>query len=219
MMQLPQNYNVIRRNVKHCRLRVNEDCTVDVIIPNDFSDDEINSLILKKQLWIEKNLAFFKNKSKIVLGQNEILLFGNRYCYYYNSQFKKQPFINDKSKIIQSEKDLLDKDIQIKWLKGIAKKYIPKRTMELSQNLNLPYSKLYIRNQKRKWGNCTSEKNISINWKLIKSPKVVIDYVIVHELCHTLIMNHSREFDILLKSNFPDYQEAQNWLDKYGNCL
>lgn len=63
------------------------------------------------------------------------------------------------------------------------------------------------------------EKNISYNWRLIKAPLFVIDYLIVHELAHTVIMSHTNKFWTLLKSYYPNYREAITWLDKYGNSL
>ena len=216
---LPENYSVVRRNVKHARLQVHEDGSVRLFVPFSFSEEEIEKLLETKKRWITNKQRFFAQKEKIQLRRNEILLFGNRYAYYYSSKYKNKIEINHESKTIQAQRDLLDKTIQEKWLKSVAKKYITERAEALSDALLLPYNKLYIRSQKRKWGNCSSEKNISINWRLIKAPEFVIDYVITHELCHTVIMNHSAHFYTLLRSHCPDGDAAQAWLDKYGNSL
>ena len=216
---LPENYSVVRRNVKHARLQVHEDGSVRLFVPFSFSEEEIEKLLESKKRWITNKQRFFAQKEKIQLRRNEILLFGNRYAYYYSSKYKNKIEINHESKTIQAQRDLLDKTIQEKWLKSVAKKYITERAEALSDALLLPYNKLYIRSQKRKWGNCSSEKNISINWRLIKAPEFVIDYVITHELCHTVIMNHSAHFYTLLRSHCPDGDAAQAWLDKYGNSL
>ena len=114
---------------------------------------------------------------------------------------------------------LTDIAVQENWLKSVAKKYFDERAEQLSIALNLPYNKLFVRTEKRKWGNCSSLKNISLNWRLVKAPKFVIDYVIVHELVHTIMMNHSHKFWTLLRSLYPDYEKAQNWLEKYGSSL
>ena len=94
-----------------------------------------------------------------------------------------------------------------------------KRTEELAYRLNFNYNKIYIRSQRTKLGNCSEEKNISFNWRLIKAPEFVIDYLIIHELVHTKIMNHSGKFWTMLKSLYPDYKDAIIWQDKYGNSL
>ena len=216
---LPENYTVVRRNVKHARLQVHEDGSVRLFVPFSFSEEEIEKLLEAKKQWITKKQLFFAQKEKIKLRRNEILLWGNRYAYYYSSKYQNKVEINHESKTIQAKRDLLDKTIQEKWLKSVAKRHITERAETLSEALLLPYNKLYIRSQKRKWGNCSSEKNISINWRLIKAPEFVIDYVITHELCHTAIMNHSAHFYTLLRSHCPDGDAAQAWLDRYGNSL
>ena len=219
MMTLPENYTIERRNVKHARLRVHEDGSVMLFIPTTFTDSEIEKLLETKKHWIAAKQQYFANKRKIVLKRNEILLFGNRYAYFYSSVYQNKVSINHESKTIQARRDLLDTATQEKWLKNVAGKYIRQRVSELSEILLIPYNRLFIRSPKRKWGNCSAEKNISINWRIIKAPAFVIDYVIIHELCHTLIMKHTVKFHTLLNSHCPDCKQAQAWLDKYGNNM
>lgn len=212
-------YNLLRRDVKHVRLRVSEDGTVNIYVPKSFSDEDINLLIEKKTRWIISKQKFFEQKKTILLNRNEILLFGNRYAYYYSTRYENKVMINHESKTIQAKRDLLDIQVQEKWLRIFAKQYITERIEQLSESLIIPYNKLYIRGQKKKWGNCSKEKNISINWRIIKAPYFVIDYIIIHELCHTIIMNHTGKFKTLLRSHCANCDQAQNWLDKYGNSL
>ncbi|MBO7651677.1 MAG: M48 family metallopeptidase [Bacteroidales bacterium] len=216
---LPDNCSVTRRNVKNARLRVCEDGSVQLFVPMAFTDEDIERLLEKKAQWIASKRQFFEQKSKIQLRRNELLLFGNRYAYFYSSKFQNKIIVNHESRTIQAKRDLLDISVQEKWIKTIARKYISSRARILSEALLLPYNKLYIRSQKRKWGNCSKEKNISINWRVIKAPEFVIDYIIIHELCHTVIMKHTVRFQTLLRSHCPDCEQAQAWLDKYGNSL
>lgn len=216
---LPDNCSVTRRNVKNARLRVCEDGSVQLFVPMAFTDEDIERLLEKKSQWITSKRQFFEQKSKIQLRRNELLLFGNRYAYFYSSKYQNKVLINHESRTIQAKRDLLDISVQERWIKTIARKYISSRAKILSEALLLPYNKLYIRSQKRKWGNCSKEKNISINWRVIKTPEFVIDYIIIHELCHTVIMKHTVRFQTLLRSHCPDCEQAQAWLDKYGNSL
>lgn len=216
---LPKNYTVIRRDVKHARLKVHEDGSVQLFVPVGFTEENVDELLKKKAGWIASKQSFFEQKVKILLQRNEILLFGNRYAYFYDTKYKNKVIINHESKTIQAQRDLLDARIQEHWLKNLAKKCITARVEKLSDSLLLPYNKLYIRSPRKKWGNCSAEKNISVNWRIIKAPKFVIDYVIIHELCHTIIMKHTVKFQTLLKSHCPDCDAAQKWLDKYGNSL
>ena len=218
-MTLPNNYIVEHRNVKHVRLRVHEDGSVRLYVPQNFTEQDISKVLEMKATWIASKQHYFKQEGKILLRRNELLLFGNRYAYFYSSQYKNKVIVNEESKTIQARRNLLDIIVQEQWLKSVAKKYIYPRVAELSENLILPFNRLFLRSQKSKWGNCSADKNISINWRIIKAPCFVIDYVIIHELCHTLIMKHTVKFETLLNSYCPDYKQAQTWLEKYGNSL
>lgn len=218
-MHLPDKYIVEHRNVKHARLRVQEDGAVQLFVPMAFTDEDAEKLLERKKYWIASKQQYFASKGKILLKRNELLLHGNRYTYFYSSQYKNKVLVNHESQTIQARRDLLDKEIQEKWLKSVARKYLYKRVEELSKQLMLPYNRLFVRSQKRKWGNCSAGKNISVNWRIIKAPEFVIDYVIIHELCHTLIMKHTVKFQTLLNSHCPDCKQAQIWLEKYGNNL
>jgi predicted metal-dependent hydrolase len=85
-----------------------------------------------------------------------------------------------------------------------AGEYLPKRLQELSKLHNLPYNKVTLRNQKTRLGSCSTQKNISLNIRLINLPAQLIDYVILHELAHTRHMNHSKDFWDFLESICPD---------------
>lgn len=219
MMKSPENFILIQKDVKHARIRVSESGDVRVIIPNSFTQEDLDALLEKKKKWIEKNRNFFDSKYKIELQRNQLLLFGNRYSYFYDTTSKRKIIINHDHKTINAQSDLLDTLTQEKWYKSIAKKYLIKRTEELAEKLNFKYKNIYIRSQRTKFGNCSEDKNISFNWRVIKAPDFVIDYLIIHELVHTKIMNHSTKFWLMVKSLYPDYQDAINWLDKYGNSL
>lgn len=218
-MELPANYILIRKDVKHARLRVSEDGQVRIIAPPAFSEDDITTMLKKKAKWIDSNLKYLKGMSKVDLQRNQLLLFGNRYSYFYDTTYAEKVIVDHEHKTINSQKDLLDPITQGKWYRNLAKKHLTKRTRQLSMKMNFSFNKLFIRESKTKWGNCSKDKNISLNWKLIKAPVYVIDYVIIHELLHTVVMSHTYNFWTLLKSYYPNYKDAIKWLDEYGNSL
>jgi predicted metal-dependent hydrolase len=219
-MTLPENYILERKNVKHARIRVSENLSVRVLVPETFDSKDIENLIKKKQIWIDKNLNKFNGKTeKIKLHDNQILLFGNKYTYFYRAEFHNKVVVNQEHKTIQSKTNLLDKYEQLKFYKRFAKRHLTKRLTELAKQHKFKYNKVFIRDQRTKWGNCSTEKNLSFNWRLIKTPHFVIDYLIFHELVHTRTMNHTHKFWTELRSFYPEYQEAVKWLDKYGNSL
>jgi predicted metal-dependent hydrolase len=214
-----KDYTIIQKDILHARIKVSEDGSVRVLVPNTFTEEDVQSLLVKKEKWIRKQKSFFSSKSKIELSRNQILLYGNRYSYFFDSTYKRKITIDHDHKTVRAMNDLLDSNIQKKWLKTEAKKYLIPRTEKLAAQLSFTYNSIYIRDQKTKLGNCSEEKNISLNWRLIKAPMMVSDYIIIHELVHTKIMNHTSKFWTLLKSIYPDYKSAIEWLEKYGNSL
>lgn len=212
-------FEIVRKDLKHARIKVNENGLVRIVIPFSFAQEDVEALIRKKTRWIDRQKAFFAKKSRIDLARNQLLLRGNRYNYFYEPGLNSRVLINEEFKTIRASIDLLDLPVQEKWYRNLARKNLVCRILALSKKLNLPVKKVFIRGQKTKLGNCSEEKNISLNWRLIKAPEVVSDYIIVHELVHTRIMSHSSKFWTYLKSLYPDYQIAIDWLEKYGNSL
>ena len=100
-----------------------------------------------------------------------------------------------------------------------AKDYIPKRVAYFAEKMQLTYGRVFIRSQKTQWGSCSSEKNLSFNWRLMLSPPRIIDYVIVHELSHLRHMDHSRAFWEEVERVLPDYKERDKWLKENGGLL
>lgn len=218
-MVILENQTLQKKDVKHARIKVSEDGRVRVLVPYSFTDDDISGLLSKKSKWIAKQLAFFSKQSRIELARNQLLLFGTRYSYFYDETYSHKIVIDHGFKTIQARKDLLDPETQKNWYKHEAKNYLLPRTKELAERLNFTYKSIYIRDQRTKLGNCSEDRNISLNWRLVKAPTLVSDYIIIHELVHTKIMNHTSKFWVLLKSIYPDYKDAIKWLEKYGNSL
>lgn len=81
------------------------------------------------------------------------------------------------------------------------------------------YKKICVRDQKTRWGSCSGRGTLSFNWRLILAPNRVLDYVVVHELCHLTHMNHSAEFWRAVERVMPDYKEQRTWLKIHGREL
>lgn len=219
-MELPSNYIVERKPVKHIRIRVSIDRSVRIIVPLDFSNDELDTLLRKKQAWIDTKLNQLSLKrEKIKLASNQIFLHGERYTYIYWEKLGQQVVVNHQHRTVQSGRNLLDPTTQAIWCRSWARKTLIPRVKGLAKENKLHFNRVYIRNQMTKWGNCSAKKNISLNWRLVRAPNYVVDYVIIHELLHTEIMNHSQQFWIRLRSIMPAYQSALTWLEKYGNAI
>ncbi len=100
-----------------------------------------------------------------------------------------------------------------------AKEYFPKRVAYYQQFTGGRYERISIREQKTRWGSCSSRGTLSFNWKLMLAPPGILDYVVVHELCHLRHMNHSRDFWAAVESVLPDYKERRKWLKDHGSEL
>lgn len=111
-------------------------------------------------------------------------------------------------------------DNDIKKLKAAAREYIPLRVKYFASVIGIPtYGKITIRKQKTRWGSCSSNHNLSFNCLLMLMPEDIIDYVIVHELCHIKEMNHSQMFWNNVAKFIPDYKEKLLWLRQNGSTI
>ncbi|MDY5956330.1 MAG: M48 family metallopeptidase, partial [Frisingicoccus sp.] len=93
-----------------------------------------------------------------------------------------------------------------------AVEYIPKRVEHFAKIIGVDYGRITIRNQKTRWGSCSSKGNLNFNCLLMLTPPEVIDYVVVHELCHRKEMNHSKAFWSEVEKVIPNYKEYVEWL-------
>ncbi len=128
--------------------------------------------------------------------------------------FVKKPQINfrDKKLIANIPSNLIsltNDDIYNIWLKHKAKLFIPVRVKELSKKTGFKFNKIAIRGQKTRWGSCTSGGKLSFNYRLLRFRKEIIDYVIIHELCHLKEMNHSGKFWKLVAGFCPNYKKLK----------
>lgn len=100
-----------------------------------------------------------------------------------------------------------------------AKEIIPVRTRHYARMMGVTYGRIAIRRQRTRWGSCSSKGNLNFNCLLILTPPEVMDYVIVHELCHLIEMNHSKEFWKGVEEIIPNYKEYRKWLKENGGEL
>lgn len=123
----------------------------------------------------------------------------------------------ERKKEAQQEERLTMQEIQELADRALAE--IPKRAAYYAQLLQVDYGKITIRNQKSRWGSCSSKGNLNFNCLLMLTPPEIIDYVVVHELCHRKEMNHSARFWNEVEKVLPDYRERRAWLKEHGGRL
>ncbi len=139
-----------------------------------------------------------------------------------------QKFLNEKSDWIEKHiqmqrlrmenakhtKQLTEEEIQK--LAEKALEVIPKRVAYYAKQMGVTYGRITIRNQKTRWGSCSSKGNLNFNCMLMLLPPEIQDYVVVHELCHRKEMNHSSRFWAEVEKVLPDYQTRRKWLKENG---
>jgi len=105
------------------------------------------------------------------------------------------------------------------WYKTKAEKYIKVRLAELSQQTGLIPNTVKIRQYKARWGSCNNRGELSFNYLLMMAPRWVVDYVIIHELCHLKHLNHSKQFWLIVEKHYPLFREAKRWLNENQHHL
>lgn len=119
---------------------------------------------------------------------------------------------------IAEESEPFTKD-EIRALAQKALEYIPKRVTYYAEKIGVTYGKITIRNQKTRWGSCSSKGNLNFNCLLMLAPPETIDSVVVHELCHRKHMDHSPAFYKEVYKAYPDYEKHHHWLKEHGSAL
>ncbi|WP_324669444.1 M48 family metallopeptidase [Geochorda subterranea] len=98
------------------------------------------------------------------------------------------------------------------WLRAEARRVIVARVAQLAERHRFRYGRIFVRAQKSRWGSCSSRGNLSFNFRLILAPPEILDYVILHELAHLRVPDHSPRFWRLVETLCPDYRSRRRWL-------
>lgn len=104
-------------------------------------------------------------------------------------------------------------------LSKLALTRIRERLTEYAPGVGVPYGRVAIRDQRSRWGSCSSKKNLNFNWKLIMAPPEALNYVVIHELCHLIEFNHSARFWSMVQARMPEYEYWKKWLKAHGGEL
>ena len=107
----------------------------------------------------------------------------------------------------------------VDWLKAQARRIIPARVRELAACHGFTYRRIFIRSQRTRWGTCSSRANLSFNFRLVLAPPEVLDYVIIHELAHLRVPDHSPRFWRLVARLCPGYARWRQWLRRHERLL
>jgi predicted metal-dependent hydrolase len=225
------NYSSTRKNIT---IAVDWVDGVIIIAPQETDQTQIDIAFQKKAPWILKKLADFREIK--MLSSHREFISGEKFPYLgrqYRLKVTKNESVSEVSLTFRNGRffaiiptsfdDSLRQerlyDLFRKWYftHGLTK--IQKRIDLFAARMECYPSKVAIKEQQARWGSCTKNRTININWKILMAPMRIVDYVVVHELAHIQHPDHSSDFWLKVESILPDYQERKDWLRVNGPTL
>ena len=221
------SYTLTRSRRRTIQIAIKDSCEVQVSAPRYLSYQDIEGFILKKSNWVLRKLAEQRlacanlQKRRYTDGQ-QFLFLGKKYpVRVAERDISKSMMAFDNNQwnfdvpqgVSPLECELLIKDNLMAWYQDQAKEVLGMRLLHFARRMALHPRKIVIKTQKHLWGSCNyKKKSIHLNWRLILSPMDVIDYVVVHELCHLFVPNHSKRFWQKVAEILPDFNKHRQWL-------
>ncbi len=231
--QLPDlsSYTVrVSDRAKSVRLSLSIEGGLEVIVPHNYDHLKIPDLIQKKRDWIVRNQlkldereAFVQSQSPQILPDSILLRsLAQEWQIVYQQTPTKSNSVSIKEQkhqfqlVISGNIDDVAscKALLKRWLMHKAEQHLFMWLRKISDRANLPYRANTIRSQKTLWGSCSGDRNISLNYKLLFLEPNVVEYVLLHELCHTVQMNHSDKFWKLVSKFEPNYKALDKSLNQ-----
>ena len=204
---------------------------VSVRIPADLPLARIEKLVAEKTAWIERKLAEAKRKQRGIAGQVErssALADGSR-IMVQGQHLPLRLIESDQMKVVQSSDRLevyadADSLADTDQLRALVEQWLYRRAVEelnfcvnvYKQRVGATPSRIQIKDYRARWGSCKPDGSIQLNWRLIHAPMHIMDYVVVHELCHLLEMNYSKHFWSEVERVEPQYKMKRQWLKDNG---
>lgn len=217
----PLEYTLIRSSRKTLALNIDRDGRLIVRAPYRLSVEKIEQFIAEKADWIEKhtaavNLRTEQKNERLNVPPKELPLFG-RLCPVVN----KKPYGYTDGVFYLPEGMTLESLVPYlhKLYTRIAKESLIPRVQTLSEQTGLMITAVKINSAKTRWGSCSAAKSVNLSHRLIAADPRLIDYVIIHELCHTVHMDHSHDFYRLVENFLPDYKEREKGLKEVSRML
>ena len=217
----------VKRSSKRTKvtITIERDRKVVVLAPNHASDEAIERIVESKRDWIYEKTRHRQKYSahphppgkELVSGESGLYL-GRSYrievvdketeCIRFDHRF-----------LIPASRAAEKKGAMRDWYIARAKERILPRVVKQARELGVSFERARIVDSRYRWGSCTVRNNINLNWRLIKAPIYVADYVIAHELAHLLEPNHTPRFWNIVKTQVPTMDRARGWLREHGQIL
>jgi len=223
-------YSVIQSRRKTIAISIDPHQKILVKAPVQISHDEIQKIVEKKAGWIVKKR---KELAKYQPQKEPQELADGRQLWYQGNPYVLQILTKADTKQENSGRNVelsagklkvyteqgQEAEVRqnlMQWYYEQAGQWICQRVEHYNEDLKEPVNRICIKDQKSRWGSCSSKRNLNFNWRIIMAPKEVADYVVVHEMCHLRHLNHSPEFWREVAGILPDYKERRKWLREHG---
>jgi hypothetical protein len=216
-------YRIIYSRRKSLELSVERDASIVVRAPEGTPESQIRRAVEAKKLWIfektnhEQKYPPMPRRKEFVSGES-ILYLGRHYQLEVKDadidgvQFRSRFFISRKN---QSHASTLFRN----WYMERAIDRIPARARHLGAAMGVRFKEVFVSNLKVRWGSCTPRANLNFNWRIMRAPVSVIDYLIAHELAHLIEPNHTPRFWNIVSVQVPRADWARQWLREHGHLL
>src|SRR3954452_18359203 len=208
----------IRRSPRARRIRVKVDPYdgVEVVIPQRATKREAQAAIRELRPWIEKRLAeAHQARQRLSSPPGTVPFLGAHLRLRSDPRRTRAHRKHDELHVPGYD----TAQALERWYRTRAKHEIAPRLDRATQALGKPHASLAIRSQRTRWGSCSSIGAMSFNWRLMLAPEPVLDYVVWHEACHLVVMDHSKRFWALVERHVPDYRDHRAWLRRNGAAL
>lgn len=218
-------YTVVRSPKRRkLTITVERDRRVVVCAPEGVADEKIREVVESKRQWIyEKTRHAQKYNPPLPPGKE---LVNGESALYLGRQYRIELVQKGLAEIRFEQRFLVPmrlsgerKKVLRDWYKDRAKEKILPRVKKFAKDLGVEYANARIVDNRYRWGSCTTQDNIHFNWRLIKAPMIVVDYVIIHELAHLLEANHTPRFWNIVRAQTPNMDKARQWLREHGQIL
>ena len=216
------------KRAKHIIFRVNPLKGIEVVVPKGVFKHQLDKIILEKSesIWFKKAIALItKYRTQLTPDKIELDYSKEKWMVIYETTL-----VNMEPQILETDNNCIrvitnpiDSMCHIyllqKWLQVKAENLLVPLVRNISSSTNIRFNTVKIKFQKNSWGTCSIRKNINLNRNLLFLPENLVEYVILHELCHIKFMNHSLEFWELLETYVPDWKLAKEELKYKGRIL
>lgn len=226
-------YTVLyQKKRKSIQLKVISADHLAITAPLKFPKEGIERILFDKSKWIVKQIEKLTNTAanpinKSIAHGAAILYLGQSHTLIFITENNCKPAVHlEENEIILHLPLLTGQDMDTasqllleKWYLDCARKVLATKTAFWASAIKVNPKRISIKDQKTRWGSCSSRGNINYNWRIIMSPPEVIDYLVVHELCHLRIPNHSESFWQEVKKFSPLFKQHRTWLRQNGRML